>query len=441
MVDSASTRLRVLEPGAFLNTVRTAAKAAGLHLVVSKRADWDILWTYKPPWENETLKPMLRRGAGLKHDPPQVVINHIPGTLRIASKAYLPAFVRGAGLGFVIPQSYLLPEDTQALLRDLTLHGGVRDAMGWPRWLFKAKNHRGVRVLTDGSPASLAQNSPAIVQERVKPLLLRRLRRAFDVGLYVLVTSVRPLRVYAYDLSLVRFCEVEYPRTPSDFSTDPRSFVISHYSPIWSLPFFSASLKACNDSAACALRAELRADGHDGDLIFERMRTLAVRLLQALEPHLLAGMRRTRVANEAIFELFRFDFLVNEQAQPVLTEVNISPNLVPAYPQDKLVKAALVRDLLQIVRQRFNWVSDSRVQGSSPLPPGIVCEPHPPQCCRLMDHLLDRFNASTSPCLSPEELRLMRLTAAEEHAAAAGGWRRVRAEQGGSWGKETPKSR
>ena len=36
----------------------------------------------------------------------------------------------------------------------------------------------------------------AIVQERVKPLLLRGLGRSFDVGLYVLVSSAHPLRAW-----------------------------------------------------------------------------------------------------------------------------------------------------------------------------------------------------------------------------------------------------
>ena len=418
--DPSPLRLRVLEAGTVLDTVRTAATAIGLRVVVAK--EWDILWSYQLPWANATVKPLLERGVGLAHDPPRLVINHLPGTVRMVSKAHLPDFVRRAGLGDAIPRSYLLPEDTKELQRRMR-YEGVRDVYGWPRWIYKAKSHRGVRVLTDGSARSLAKSAPAIVQERIKPLLLRGLRRAFDVGLYVLVTSIQPLRVYAYDLSLVRFCEVDYPSSPNGFEEDPRSFVISHYAPIWSLPFFRKALKGCRDSAVCALKAELRAEGRDADLIFRRMRALAVKLLHALQPHMLAGQKRTKTHNEATFELLRFDFLVNEAGKPVLTEVNMSPSLVPAYPQDELVKSALVRDTLRIVRQRFDHTSSANGR-APPLPPGVVCEmvwiqPTSRPCCRL----LDVFNTT---CLSSSQLRAMRLAAAEEQAAAFGGWRRMR---------------
>ena len=52
------------------------------------------------------------------------------------------------------------------------------------------------------------------------------------------------------------------------------------------------------------------------------------------------------------FELFRFDFMVDEAARPLLTEVNLSPNMVPAHPEDGRVKAALLKDALRLVSVR-----------------------------------------------------------------------------------------
>jgi hypothetical protein len=52
-------------------------------------------------------------------------------------------------------------------------------------------------------------------------------------------------------------------------------------------------------------------------------------------------------------QLFRFDFMIDDHALPILTEVNISPNLVAAHPEDGKVKSALLRDLLRLVTARF----------------------------------------------------------------------------------------
>ena len=44
-------------------------------------------------------------------------------------------------------------------------------------------------------------------------------------------------------------------------------------------------------------------------------------LLAGLRPKVMAGLRRMRLRSEHVFELFRFDFLVDAWARPVLTEV------------------------------------------------------------------------------------------------------------------------
>ena len=115
------------------------------------------------------------------------------------------AAARGAPDAFALPAPRL-----RAAAPKFAARGAV-DAAGWPNWLSKAKTHRGVRALRSADASSLAALGAALVQERVRPLLLPSLRRAFDIGLYVVVSSVRPLRVYAHDVALVRFCEAEYP--------------------------------------------------------------------------------------------------------------------------------------------------------------------------------------------------------------------------------------
>ena len=342
----ATPRVRVLEAGHHLDPVRSAATRLGLRLTDGE--DWSVLWSYRVPWAAAALTKRVGQ-----HGPPPTLVNHMPGTLPLASKAHLPALAQEASVEKSIPRSFLLPEESSSLIRAVA-YEGLRDTNGHPRWLLKSKQHRGVRVLPSSSADALANYSPAIVQRRVEPLLLRGLRRAFDVGVYVLVTSIRPLRVFAYDLALVRFCEHDFPTSVAAFESDPRAFVISHYTPIWSLDFFSTALHRCNDSAACALRTRLAADGYDGDRIFREMHRISLALLAALTARVRRGLVQQRLRSEQVFELFRFDFLVNNRAEPILTEVNLSPNLVASHPQDGRVKDALIRDVLRMVTRRFN---------------------------------------------------------------------------------------
>lgn len=208
-----------------LKPVAQAARALGIR--ITDGDNWSVLWGYKTPWRVETFLQRRR-----KHPGSSFVVNHLPGTLSLASKVDLVQFTARVAsalpraLRGLTPETYALPDNaTQfaAALRRI----GVLDSNGWPNWLVKSKQHRGVFALSSGSEQSLASLGSALVQvsdgiapdmppghcthrhtphpaarpqveiagaagvalrastqERVRPLLLPGLRRAFDLGLY-----------------------------------------------------------------------------------------------------------------------------------------------------------------------------------------------------------------------------------------------------------------
>ena len=59
----------------------------------------------------------------------------------------------------------------------------------------------------------------------------------FDVGIYIAITSVNPLRMYYFDNVLIRACAEEYVE---DLTQAPRDayVVADDYMPPWGLPSF-----------------------------------------------------------------------------------------------------------------------------------------------------------------------------------------------------------
>lgn len=109
----------------------------------------------------------------------------------------------------------------------------------------KDNNHRGIQVLPLDQ---LNLNKVGtFVQEYIQnPLLIDG--RKFDIGLYVTLTSVNPLRVYIFDTDvLLRFCHKAY--SPFNAS-DAESYVVGDkYTPVWEMPslrryFLQAGLNA-----------------------------------------------------------------------------------------------------------------------------------------------------------------------------------------------------
>lgn len=88
-----------------------------------------------------------------------------------------------------IPPAFKLPEDKEKLLQFAKLN---------PNKTFVQKNndHRNIRI--EQLPKIDLDKSGSFVQEFVdKPLLISG--HKFDIGIYTIVTSIDPLRVYIYN--------------------------------------------------------------------------------------------------------------------------------------------------------------------------------------------------------------------------------------------------
>ena len=89
-----------LQEGADRAALKPVAQAAQkLKLATTAGEDWTVLWSYKPPWDLDSLA--RRRVAGAR----PYLVNHLPGTIRLVSKVHLAKFsaevrpARRLGLG------------------------------------------------------------------------------------------------------------------------------------------------------------------------------------------------------------------------------------------------------------------------------------------------------------------------------------------------------
>ena len=88
-------------------------------------------------------------------------------------------------------------------------------------WIVKPPNMwcgMGIKVIKNFSEVQ-ATNSLLCVQRYIKqPLLINNLK--FDIRVYLLVTSVEPLRLYLYKEGLARFATEEYTNDPSQVTNN-----------------------------------------------------------------------------------------------------------------------------------------------------------------------------------------------------------------------------
>uniref|UniRef100_A0ABM0H100 Tubulin polyglutamylase TTLL7-like n=1 Tax=Saccoglossus kowalevskii TaxID=10224 RepID=A0ABM0H100_SACKO len=172
-------------------------------------SEWDVIWAHDYPFVelSKHLMNML----------PHQRINHIPGIGFITNKVYLAT----SNLKY-IPKAFEMPEQKELFLKQVE---EKPDTL----WVQKSSNHRGIQVkkLKDLD----LDNEKTFMQEYIhNPFLIDG--RKFDIGVYTVISSIDPLRIYIYGQeTLIRFCSKDY--YPIDFDDVDKYVVGNDYTPTW----------------------------------------------------------------------------------------------------------------------------------------------------------------------------------------------------------------
>ncbi|CAH2041633.1 unnamed protein product, partial [Iphiclides podalirius] len=304
-----------------------------VHLVLERigyemstnRTPWTLLWSHDYPFR--VLYPHLHR---LKHNQ---MVNHFPGTGFITNKVDL-----ATSDSKYIPKAFKLPKDGDAFLQYASRN---KKAM----FLQKHNQHRGVH-LKNVSEIDLTSGE-SFVQEYVqKPFLVDG--HKFDIGVYVALTSVNPLRVYYYKGDvLFRYCPAKY--YPFDPKVLDKYVVGDDYLPTWEVPYLAHPYTALGFSMKEAFDTYVRSKGKDPTKMWEEIENAITEVFLKKEHHII-GALKSYPSSDNFFELMRFDLVVDEDLKVYLLEANMSPNLSSAhYPPNQLLYEQVLYNLFSLV--------------------------------------------------------------------------------------------
>ena len=352
------------------NCVTNTLLHTGFKKLAKPNTDLSLFWNaQESPEYISTFSPFTK-------------FNHLPSSWHLGRKdllvSHLQAFARKHRSEFAFfPPSFVLPADAGALENcaphDLLIYKPANASCG-----------RGIKVV-DSPKKIKSLKKPAVVQRYLEdPLLINK--RKFDLRIYVLVTSLDPLKVYVYEEGLVRLATEEYTLARKSLSntcvhltnysvnkqsklyvqnTDRRSSndsTASHVSVDESNSLAQGSEHASNEAGSSKLSlTDLRKIvGTDKfEILFSDIKSLAVKTVISAESAMIGPLHRaTNHANcqsngifpySNCFELYGFDILVDSRLKPWLLEVNVSPSLSSSSPFDRRVKTGLVADTLHLV--------------------------------------------------------------------------------------------
>ncbi|KAM3961183.1 uncharacterized protein ACR2FA_004735 [Aphomia sociella] len=281
-------------------------------------------------------------------------MNHFPGTFQIGRKDRLwrnlqkLAAKYGVSEFGIMPKTYVLPHDLKLLKHDWEKYAANNE-----RWIIKPPaSARGTGIKVVSRWTQIPKKRPVVVQRYVsKPYLING--NKFDMRLYVLVTSVHPLRIYLYKDGLARFASVKYNDELT--SLNDRYMHLTNYS----INRLSKNYTPNEDFAACeghkwtlqTLFHYLKTEKDvDTDALWDSLKDLVIKTIISGEASISSLTKANITSRYNCYELFGIDVLLDEDLKPWLLEVNISPSLHSASPLDIHVKGPLVCTVLNIAQ-------------------------------------------------------------------------------------------
>ncbi|KAJ1528388.1 hypothetical protein ONE63_006803 [Megalurothrips usitatus] len=286
--------------------------------------NWDVLWSHPYPF---TSLPAL------KHLQPHQKVNHFPGSGFITNKANLAMMDIPH-----VPKAFRLPKDRQNLFDYVKRN---------PKKVFvqKSNHHRGIRI-SNVNELDLAAND-TFVQEYVdRPLLVDGYK--FDIGVYTILTSVDPLRVYIYSGDvLFRFCPEKYH--PFDPKIVDKYVIGDDYLPTWKVPSLKKYFTDGGFSMKESFDSYMREIGKEPEKVWNSVNAAIQEVYLRTEMSIVNLLTQYKT-KETFFEMVRFDFVIDEDLNVFIMEANMSPNLSSQhFPPNAILYEQVLFSLLSLV--------------------------------------------------------------------------------------------
>ncbi|CAG9803751.1 unnamed protein product [Chironomus riparius] len=196
------------------------------------------------------------------------------------------------------------------------------------RWSREAK--------TSFHPA-IGKESYVISRYIDNPLLIGG--KKFDLRLYVLVTSFRPLKAYLFKLGFCRFCTVKY-----DTSVTELDNMYVHLTNV-SVQKHGGEYNNLHGGKWSVQNLKLYLEGTRGKKVTEKLfggiNWLIVHSLKAVQP--------VMASDRHCFECYGYDIIIDNNLKAWLVEVNASPSLTSTTVNDRILKYKLIDNILNIV--------------------------------------------------------------------------------------------
>jgi len=242
-------------------------------------------------------------------------------------------------------ETYLYPEDKEIILRKFENYKIDKNNL----WIVKPKNGntgKGVHIFKSLENES---NEFLISKYVTNPHLING--KKYDLRIYVLVTGLKPLRIYINKEGLARIAAEKFSLNEDNYSN---SFVhltntgVNKNSKeyVFAQDFNSEN---ANKLSLHTYQRYLSKEKANYDLIWKKIKDIAIKTVISGHKNLVEKLDEFNLNDRSFFNLYGYDIIIDDKYQPYLLEVNRRPDMVVFDKMDKIVKEKIFVDTLNIV--------------------------------------------------------------------------------------------
>eukprot|EP00729_Bicosta_minor_P008645 gene8645-8728_t len=388
-------------------------------LVAKKGDPWDVGISDN----NQTVKLLEKMRTHPRTLVPAQRINHFPDMRQIYNKAFLAKNVNALQEAMdgeitpFAPQSWSIPEELSKLTAHLgpnarrgslvtntgptaaAAASGPRGAVSFKHAAGAGAEDQAVYIVKPASglqghgiglftnpmeAAAVQEGKKAVVQQYLgRPMLIDGFK--FDLRLYVLVSSVEPLKVHLFNDGLARLCTKKYT-VPDASNLKRRQAHLTNYAVNKSSKDFVKGSQGSKRSVKAVFQL-LRDRGIDTDRVWSDIVDCVNHTMLAVHPKLQQAYKNLippkstlRTPTSSCFEILGFDVMLDSTGGVWLIEVNHAPSFKGGSKVDNRVKHGAVSGALELLklstkrkrilsmRVRKKWEKYMHAQALNPLP-------------------------------------------------------------------------
>ena len=327
------------------NCVKNAFARAGFDRTDKQSSAWNAYWGKHP--SHKDISEMNRFQK----------VNHFPGSWCIGRKDRLARTILkfrrrlGNEAYHFHPDVYHLPSERRMLDLKIKSEKSV--------WIIKpaaSSCGRGIRLIHKDNLNTVGANRKAVVQRYIdKPHLINATK--YDLRLYVVMTSVDPLRCYLFEHGLVRFSTSKYSMSAKSLKS--RYTHLTNYSINKKSKNFVSNEGGLQEDGTGSkwslhalwrhMRNKMGMSEAAIDKVKDDIKDVVAKTLIAAEADIAPAMAKCTRKRGLCYELYGFDIMLDAALKPWLIEVNISPSLMGSSPLDREIKGTLMADIFHLV--------------------------------------------------------------------------------------------